>query len=182
MPSYVSRRAAGSPPFTARAAASVADRMLRELSLEAAELSVLLTNDAQIRELNRVHRGKNKPTDVLAFALEEADTDEPELPYRVLGDIVISLDTAQRQARARRHTLGDEVRFLLAHGLLHLLGYDHQTDAEEAEMDAETRRLVQAVGGEKAPSAPPPPKKKPAAGGPGGKRGNAARKASKRQA
>lgn len=179
MPSYVSRRAAGSPPLSARAVASVADRMLQALSLEAAELSVLLTNDAQIQELNRVHRGKDQPTDVLAFALEEADQGEPDLPYRVLGDVVISLDTAARQARTRRHTLATEVHFLLAHGLLHLLGYDHQTDAEEAEMDTETKRLVQAVGHQEAPKAPPPPKKKSLARGPARRRGNAGRETPK---
>jgi probable rRNA maturation factor len=63
----------------------------------------------------------------------------------MLGDVIISLDTAQRQARQRRHSLMDEIRFLLAHGLLHLIGYDHQTDAEEHEMNEMTSRLVSAT-------------------------------------
>jgi probable rRNA maturation factor len=62
-----------------------------------------------------------------------------------LGDVVISLDTAQRQAAHRGQDLMQEVEFLLAHGLLHLLGYDHETDQEEAEMDAATRKLVAAA-------------------------------------
>lgn len=175
MPSYVSRRAPGSAALDARRVKGFADRMLRALELESAELSVLLTNDSEIHELNRVHRGKDKPTDVLAFALEEADTGVEQLPYRVLGDVVISLDTAGRQARQRRHSLLDEVRFLLAHGLLHLVGYDHQTDAEEAEMDAETRRLVEAAGGPKHPETRPADKKKREAGTRPRKHGNASR-------
>ncbi|MEZ4374435.1 MAG: rRNA maturation RNase YbeY [Polyangiaceae bacterium] len=175
MPSYVSRRAPGSAALAARRVKSLADQMLRALELESAELSVLLTNDSEIHELNRVHRGKDKPTDVLAFALEEADTGGEELPFRVLGDVVISLDTAERQARQRRHELVDEVRFLLAHGLLHLIGYDHQTDAEEAEMDAETRRLVEAAGGPIRPKTPPATKKKRQAGPRSRKHGNARR-------
>ncbi|MCA9626602.1 MAG: rRNA maturation RNase YbeY [Myxococcales bacterium] len=138
----------------------LADHMLRALELESAELSVLLTGDAEIHELNRVHRGKDQPTDVLAFALEEVDAGPEDLPFRVLGDVVISLDTAGRQARERRHPLLDEVRFLLAHGLLHLVGFDHQTDAQEAEMDAETRRLVEAAGGQIRPPKASPTKKK----------------------
>lgn len=120
--------------------------MLLELGIQTAELSVLLTNDAEIKELNREHRGKDKPTDVLAFALEEADVGPMAEPLRILGDVVISLETADRQARQRRHELRDEVVFLLAHGLLHLLGYDHQTDRQERKMNEETRRLVTAVG------------------------------------
>ncbi|MEZ4228493.1 MAG: rRNA maturation RNase YbeY [Polyangiaceae bacterium] len=160
MPSYVSRRAPGCAPLDARRVKRLADHMLRALELESAELSVLLTGDAEIHELNRVHRGKDQPTDVLAFALEEVDAGPEDLPFRVLGDVVISLDTAGRQARERRHPLLDEVRFLLAHGLLHLVGFDHQTDAQEAEMDAETRRLVEAAGGQIRPPKASPTKKK----------------------
>jgi probable rRNA maturation factor len=129
--------------------------MLRALELEEAELSVLLTNDAYIRELNREHRGKDKPTDVLAFPLDleprskraAAARGESGTP-RVLGDVVISLDTALRQARARRRELLAEVRFLLAHGVLHLVGYDHATASQKKVMDRMTRRLVRAAGGD----------------------------------
>ncbi len=120
--------------------------MLAELELAHAELSVLLTNDAQVHALNRKHREKDKPTDVLSFPLDEGGgADGAVSGTRVLGDVVISLDTAARQARARKRELLPEMRFLLAHGLLHMLGYDHGDPAEKREMDAMTRRLVRAV-------------------------------------
>lgn len=120
--------------------------MLAELQLAHAELSVLLTNDAQIHALNLEHREKDKPTDVLSFPLDEGGgADGFVSGTRVLGDVVISLDTAARQARGRRRELLPEVRFLLAHGLLHLLGYDHGNPAEKRVMDTMTRRLVRAV-------------------------------------
>jgi probable rRNA maturation factor len=131
---------------------AIANRMLAHLGKPEAELSVLLTSDSFIRELNAEHRGKDRPTDVLAFSQLEGETQptrsEPqaEAARALLGDVVISLDTAEKQAKQRGHRLLDEVRFLLAHGILHLFGYDHQTDAEEAEMDAMTRRLVAASG------------------------------------
>jgi probable rRNA maturation factor len=123
-----------------------ADAMLLELELAHAELSVLLTNDAQIHALNLEHREKDKPTDVLSFPLDEGGgADGFVSGTRVLGDVVISLDTAARQARGRKRELLPEVRFLLAHGLLHLLGFDHGNPREKRVMDAMTRRLVRAV-------------------------------------
>lgn len=121
--------------------------MLEALGLKGVELSVLLTDDARIRELNREHRHKDRPTDVLAFALDgpTLDSAEPDAGA-LLGDIVISLDTAARQARGRKRELFAEVRFLLAHGLLHLCGHDHATRAGKREMDRLTRRLVRAAG------------------------------------
>ena len=131
--------------------------MLAHLNLEHAELSILLTDDATIHALNREHRGKDKPTDVLAFPLDETDEPPPRTATavrskskasqapRVLGDVVISLDTAERQAVSRKRPLTDEVRFLLAHGLLHLIGYDHDTQPKKREMGAMTRRLVRAA-------------------------------------
>jgi probable rRNA maturation factor len=118
--------------------------MLAELGLEHAELSVLLTGDAQIHELNREHLGKDRPTDVLAFPLDGLDS-EAKLGERLLGDVVISLETAARQAQGRRRELIAEVRFLLAHGLLHLVGYDHASADEKRQMSAMTRRLVKAA-------------------------------------
>jgi probable rRNA maturation factor len=115
--------------------------MLSALELPEAELSVLLTDDVGIQELNREHRSKDKPTDVLAFPMDESVPD----PRGILGDVVISLDTAERQARSRRRPLLEEVRFLLAHGVLHLVGYDHAEPAEKREMVAMTRRLVRAA-------------------------------------
>ena len=120
--------------------------MLVELELGDAELSVLLTNDREIHALNLAHRDKDKPTDVLSFPLDEGGgADGTVSGTRILGDVVISIDTAARQARGRQRELLPEVRFLLAHGLLHLLGYDHGDPREKREMDAMTRRLVRAV-------------------------------------
>ena len=116
--------------------------MLHTLGLEASELSVLLTNDATIHELNLQHRQKDRPTDVLAFPLDERGED-PE--RRWLGDVVISIDTALRQASSRKRELVSEVRFLLAHGLLHLIGYDHDTRPRKRKMDAAARRLVRSA-------------------------------------
>ena len=113
--------------------------MLTALELSGCELSVLLTNDREIQELNRIHRDKDKPTDVLSFPLDDEPGSEGT---RWLGDVVISIDTAARQALGRKRGLVEEVRFLLAHGILHLIGYDHATKAEKREMDAMARRLV----------------------------------------
>lgn len=120
-----------------------AEAMLLALGLEDAELSILLCDDATIRALNRRYRSRNKATDVLAFSMQEGPG--PKAAPGLLGDVVISLPTARRQARDRDRSIVDEVAGLLAHGLLHLVGYDHQTDAEEAEMNAETERLLRAV-------------------------------------
>jgi probable rRNA maturation factor len=114
--------------------------MLGALDLEHAELSVLLANDGVIQTLNHQHRGKDRPTDVLAFPLDDTTEDTP-----LLGDVVISLQTAQRQALRKKHDLLAEVRFLLAHGLLHLCGYDHATVVGKREMDRMTKRLVRAA-------------------------------------
>lgn len=146
MPALVQRRAPRAPELDARRVRSIANRMLAELGVPEAELSVLLTDDATIAELNREHRNKDRPTDVLAFPQYEADEAVPEGGAgALLGDVVISLDTAARQAQRRRRSLLDETEFLLAHGLLHLLGWDHRTDAEQREMDAKTRSLLAAT-------------------------------------
>ncbi len=127
--------------------------MLAHLGLDGAELSVALVDDATIHALNRDYRSKDKPTDVLAFAMEEGEP-TPQVKGargprrsvpRVLGDVIVSIDTASRQASKRRRPLLDEVTMLLAHGLLHLLGHDHQTDDEEREMVAKTRELESAA-------------------------------------
>jgi probable rRNA maturation factor len=150
MPVLVTRKAPSSVALPARQVRAIGERMLRFLERDSAELSILLTDDAYIRTLNRDHRGKDRPTDVLAFPQEEETEAEAELPGaaaegELLGDVVISLDTAERQARSRRRALLDEVSFLLAHGILHLVGYDHQDDAEEARMNAMTQRLIRAA-------------------------------------
>lgn len=101
------------------------------------EISVLLTNDRKMRRLNREFRGKDKPTDVLSFPVAPFPGSKAKRTFA--GDLAISLDTAARQARTLHHSLELEVRILLLHGLLHLAGYDHETDS--GEMDAREEEL-----------------------------------------
>src|SRR5690606_20572959 len=122
MATHVVRRARRSAALSPRTVRALADAMLRSLNLSDAELSILLTDDAGIQVLNRRHRDKDKPTDVLSFPLDE-DEDDDAIGPRLLGDVVISIDTAERQALGRKRPLVEEVRFLLAHGILHLVGY-----------------------------------------------------------
>ena len=103
-----------------------AKRILEILGIKNSELSVLITGDEEIRELNRTYRGKDRPTDVLSFPM--GDRIDGKF---ILGDVVISLDTAQRQAKELGHSLEEEVERLLVHGILHLLGYDHELGQEE---------------------------------------------------
>ncbi len=142
MPVYVRREAPGSPTLESRTVRRLGERMLAELELADAELSVLLTNDATIHELNREHRGKDQSTDVLAFPQDEDAFASETQDVRLLGDVVISLDTAQAQGKRRGADLASEVAFLLAHGILHLVGYDHQNDADEKRMHERTKELV----------------------------------------
>jgi len=105
-----------------------------------------LTGDAHLREYNRRYRGLDEPTDVLAFAAQEAPRDQrfqaPPGTEHWLGDIVISLPRARRQAREAGHPINDEVRLLAVHGFLHLLGYDHAEPEEEAAMSAISNRIL----------------------------------------
>jgi probable rRNA maturation factor len=113
---------------------------LRHLQLTQAELSLALVADATIHALNRRYRGKDKPTDVLAFPL--ADEVQPSL----LGDVVISVETASRQARRRGHPLREELQVLLVHGILHLAGYDHEVSRSEAvRMRRKERGIIRAL-------------------------------------
>jgi len=98
----------------------------------ATELSIVLTDDRAIRRLNRTYRGKNSPTDVLSFA----QTEGHEMPSQRghLGDVIISVETARRQAQESRISLSDEVSHLLVHGILHLLGYDHERASDARAM------------------------------------------------
>jgi probable rRNA maturation factor len=117
--------------------------MLASLGLPHVELSILLCDDPTIRDLNRRYRKKNRPTDVLAFPMQEGPA--PPGQFGLLGDVVISVPTAARQAAERDRPIIEEVTFLLAHGLLHLLGYDHATRRDEREMNARTEALLAAV-------------------------------------
>ena len=117
--------------------------MLVAVQLPEAELSILLTGDDQIKKLNRIYRKKNQPTDVLAFAQREGE--HGERAGRLLGDVVVSIPTTRRQAEAAGGISGSELTMLLAHGLLHLLGWDHDTPSKDRRMRRETERLCAAA-------------------------------------
>lgn len=118
------------------------------------DVAVLLTDDREIRTLNREHRGKDKPTDVLAFALDEG----PPVPGAAgeLGDVIISVERARQQSGSRRVTLDAELELLAVHGTLHLLGYDHGEAAEARVMRARTRAIRRALAAERRPVRPGP--------------------------
>jgi probable rRNA maturation factor len=117
--------------------------MLEAVQMADCELSIVLTGDDQIQKLNRIYRKKNRPTDVLAFAQREGE--HGDRAGRLLGDVVVSIPTARRQAEAAGRDLGSELTMLLAHGLLHLLGWDHDTPAKDRAMRRETDRLCAAA-------------------------------------
>jgi probable rRNA maturation factor len=116
-----------------------ATSILNALGCEAAELSVILISDPAMRKLNRRWRKQDRTTDVLAFA-------QAGPAPGLLGDVVISLPTARRQARERGQALADELRILLVHGVLHLLGYDHEPGGAEARrMRQKEARLLKRI-------------------------------------
>lgn len=117
---------------------------------EPCELSLTFVDNGRITEINRDYRGKNEPTDVISFALEEKGEDEPDvfgeqLP-RVLGDIIISVPKAEEQAEEYGHSFMRELGFLSVHGFLHLLGYDHETEAEEEVMFSRQETILRKFG------------------------------------
>lgn len=151
-------------PFADVKAAAVrrrAEKMLARLELADVELSLALVDDASIRALNHAYRKKDKATDVLAFPMLDPLDGKPPKAFAskawalraemfgdvkgVLGDVIISIETARKQARENQRPLMAEVTMLLAHGLLHLLGFDHRTDAEERAMTAATCELERAA-------------------------------------
>ncbi|WP_156735563.1 rRNA maturation RNase YbeY [Bacillus velezensis] len=115
-----------------------------------AEVSVTIVTNEEIREINRDYRGKDTPTDVISFALEEEGEDEVEIVGAdmppVLGDIIISADRTKEQAEEYGHSFMRELGFLAVHGFLHLLGYDHMTKEEEEEMFSKQKDLLDEYG------------------------------------
>ena len=99
----------------------------------------MLTGDEDLRRLNRTHRGIDAPTDVLSFDLREGAFSEGD---GVLGEVYISLPYARRRAAQRRRSLQSEVLHLTVHGVLHIAGYDHETDGAWRDMERETRRYT----------------------------------------
>lgn len=103
--------------------------ILSLLNCQKKELSILLTDDKKIRKLNKQYRNKNMSTDVLSFSQSEGE--ENELEHNLLGDIVISITTAMRQSSEHNLSINEEIVLLLIHGILHLLGFDHERSDEE---------------------------------------------------
>ena len=112
------------------------------------EVSVVLVDNQYIQELNSQYRGLDQPTDVLSFAMAEEPAEGadvvPEDAPELLGDIFISMERAVEQAKEYNHSLIREVNYLAIHGLLHLLGYDHQTPEDTTEMRAEEEKILAA--------------------------------------
>ncbi|MCJ2147656.1 rRNA maturation RNase YbeY [Bacillus sp. B19-2] len=117
---------------------------------DGAEVSVTIVNNEEIQKINKEYRGKDYPTDVISFALEEDGEGEiaiigADMPP-VLGDIIISADKAREQAEEYGHSLMRELGFLTVHGFLHLLGYDHMTEEEEKEMFTKQKEILNRYG------------------------------------
>lgn len=125
-----------------------AEKIAAQLGVEAdAEWSLTFVTDEAIRQFNREYRGYDKPTDVLSFGqLEGEDFPMPDEQALVLGDVVIAVPTAMRQAEERGHSVDAELALLITHGLLHLLGEDHDTPERKAVMWERQQAVLDALG------------------------------------
>ena len=139
MSALVTGPPAGLPAFDEDGFRQRAGAVLAAASATEAELSVALVDDATIARLNQAYRGKSGPTDVLSFSLVEGDHGEHR--GAMLGDVVIAMPTAARQARELGHDLDEELLRLLIHGVLHLLGFDHEEEEEARAMEAREREV-----------------------------------------
>lgn len=136
-------RGARLPRFDRPLLARRARAALRAVGHVRSELSLALVGDAAMVELNRTHRGKSSPTDVLSFSLVEGTA--ADFRGALLGDVVIDVEQAARQARRARRPLDAELAKLLVHGVLHLLGHDHERDDDARRMRREERRVLRAL-------------------------------------
>lgn len=116
---------------------------------EQTEVDITIVDDEEIHNLNRDYRNVDRPTDVLSFALDENDEAEPQIvdgpEEHLLGDIIISAETAARQAEEFGHGLEREIVYLAVHGLLHLLGYDHMTEADKVVMRGQEEAALREI-------------------------------------
>lgn len=126
----------------------MARRILNVSGCPDAELSVLIVDDAEIRTINRDYLGRDKSTNVISFAMQEGEG--AGIQPGVLGDVVISADTASRDAQEAGIPFEDELYFLLLHGILHLLGFDHErsTEAEALRMETREREIFNLLAAE----------------------------------
>jgi probable rRNA maturation factor len=118
-----------------------------------AEMGLVITDDKTIQKLNRIYRGEDKPTDVLAFHMIHGTSEELELPFvgppdgvHHLGEVVISYPQAVKQAGEQGHRVAQELALLIVHGVLHLLGYDHELPEERQQMRAEEDKILERLG------------------------------------
>jgi probable rRNA maturation factor len=125
----IARRNSGKQ-IASRRLKKIAEKILELVEQGSAELSLVLVGNDEIRKLNRKFRGKDYATDVLSFPVEN-DLSGPE---RLLGDVIISVEKAREQAKERGRTLDEEMVTLLIHGVVHLLGYDHERSAKDAKV------------------------------------------------
>ena len=109
-----------------------------------ASFSIIIVDNEKIHEINKTYRGIDRPTDVISFALEEDEN--YEVKERLLGDIYISIDKVFEQAKEYNHSVKRELFFLVTHGFLHLLGYDHMTEEEEKEMFSLQEKILDEYG------------------------------------
>ena len=131
------------PRFSRREIMAFTRKVLIALDQRDRDVSIAFVDDESMKTLNRQFRKKNKTTDVLTFPADDSYAD-PANKTRPLGDIVISLEQARRQAADEKHSLATEVRYLILHGVIHALGYDHETD--DGEMNALEVKVRRAVG------------------------------------
>lgn len=125
--------------------------LLRQEGWNRGDISIVLTDDEEIRRLNRAYRGKDEPTDVLSFSLRETSVEETQLDITALegelplGEVYISVPTARLQAQAGGRSLEEEVAFLAVHGVMHLLGYEDETEQGYQQMHQRGWEVVQAT-------------------------------------
>jgi probable rRNA maturation factor len=128
----------------------IARRVLEaEKITSSAEMGLLITDSKTIQKLNRIYRGENKPTDVLAFETTSSMNQEPELPFvsapdgiKHLGEVVIAYPQAEKQAQEQGHGVTRELAVLIVHGILHLLGYDHGVPEDEQKMRDKENKVL----------------------------------------
>ena len=125
----------------------LANRLLKECGMSDHSLSILLVDDEEIRQINSHYRHKNQPTNVLSFPFADgADASLASLPIKELGDVIISVETARREALLYRQSFHERMTWLLVHGLLHLLGFDHErSPGEEEKMQAREQELLKKI-------------------------------------
>jgi len=134
------------PDFEALVEASVAAALDAADEVEPVSVTVVLADDAVVQDLNRTWRGEDKPTNVLSFAARDGDTPMPPEGPEPLGDVILAFETCAAEASREGKTLADHLCHLVVHGVLHLLGYDHEDPDEAAEMEVLETQILKGLG------------------------------------